>query len=476
MNNHSPLTARSFCLLLAIATLVPIAFVPIADAAGYVWRCRGENTTWDSSTVTWRPTTGSFPIGSAWRGSLETASFAWNNQTPSSRFRFAFSYVGGNTYTAGDGINNILVTNSYTWGTGTLAVTLLRRNKGCPIWPLSRPKLSEADILFNPAFTWENATNPALPLPFNPITLRYDRFNSTIVALHEMGHAFGLAHENNVMGTMDEFYPDGGPIGNANEVHPHADDVAGNLSGYAWQPLFGPWQRDVVASAFRRTGAGTSEEIPAPASVGRGVVRSWPFTVENRSLYDQNGVRVQFYLSTNRWISTGDTFLGSTTLNMPSMFTGTLTANLTIPASVTPGQYFFGYIVDANSQIAEFDEGNNAVGYARRTTVTNANIPPTACFTVTPSSGPSPLFVSMNASCSSDPDGSIVSYNWTTGDGGSRTGQTTSWFYDTNGVYTITLTVRDDDGATRSTTRSVVVFGGDCGFDDICLEEDLDEP
>ena len=467
MKKRTPLIVRSLGIVLAFATLASIA--PSADAAGYVWRCRGENTTWGGSTVTWRPSTGSFPIGSAWRGSLESASFAWNNQTPSSNFRFAFSYVGGNTYTAGDGVNQILVTNSYAWEPGTLGVTLLRRNKGCPIWPFSRPKISEADILFNPAFTWDNQTNPAFPLPFN-------QFNSTIVALHEMGHAFGLRHENNVMGTMDEFYPDGGPIGNANEVHPHADDVLGNISGYAWQPLFGPWQRDVLASAFRRTGAGTSGQIVAPASVGRGVARSWQFTVENRSLYDQNGVRVQFYLSTDRWISSGDTYLGATTLNLPAMFTGTLTANVAIPISVAPGQYFFGYIVDANNQIAEFDEGNNAVGYATPTTVTNANIPPTACFTVTPTSGSAPLFVSMNASCSSDSDGTIVNYAWTTGDGGTRTGQTTSWFYGNGGFFQITLTVRDDDGATRSTTRSVFVSGGNCEPGVICIEDDPPEP
>ena len=48
-------------------------------------------------------------------------------------------------------------------------------------------------------------------------------------------------------------------------------------------------------------------------------------------------------------------------------------------------------------------------------------------------SGTAPLAVAFDGSASSDPDGSIVSYAWTFGDGGSATGATTNHTYQTAG-------------------------------------------
>ena len=81
------------------------------------------------------------------------------------------------------------------------------------------------------------------------------------------------------------------------------------------------------------------------------------------------------------------------------------------------------------------------------------NQPPVADFTPTCSQ----LACSVNASASSDPDGTISSYAWQFGDGGTGTGVTSSRTYAAAGTYTITLTVTDDDGDTASTTRSVTV-------------------
>ena len=80
-----------------------------------------------------------------------------------------------------------------------------------------------------------------------------------------------------------------------------------------------------------------------------------------------------------------------------------------------------------------------------------ANTPPTASFTTSCSQ----LTCSVNASGSTDTDGTITSYAWSFGDGQTAIGMTSSRTYAAAGTYTVTLTVTDDDGATASTTRQV---------------------
>lgn len=89
-----------------------------------------------------------------------------------------------------------------------------------------------------------------------------------------------------------------------------------------------------------------------------------------------------------------------------------------------------------------------------------ANQAPTAAFSVTPESGAAPLEVELDASASSDPDGSITAYAWDFGDGASGDGVAVNHTYGEPGEYTITLTVTDDDGATAKRTATVNVTAG----------------
>jgi PKD repeat protein len=85
------------------------------------------------------------------------------------------------------------------------------------------------------------------------------------------------------------------------------------------------------------------------------------------------------------------------------------------------------------------------------------NQPPVARATATPSAGTAPLAVSFNGSTSSDADGSIVSWAWTFGDGGTGSGATASHTYTAAGSYTAQLTVTDNQGATNSTSVAISV-------------------
>ncbi len=109
-------------------------------------------------------------------------------------------------------------------------------------------------------------------------------------------------------------------------------------------------------------------------------------------------------------------------------------------------------------------------------TVPVPNIAPTASFT----SSCVDSTCSFDGAGSSDPEGTVDSYVWDFGDGGSSTDVTPSYTYPVDGTYTVTLTVTDNDGDTGSSTSVVTVpvpnepptaaFGSDCaqlscGFD-----------
>jgi PKD repeat protein len=81
------------------------------------------------------------------------------------------------------------------------------------------------------------------------------------------------------------------------------------------------------------------------------------------------------------------------------------------------------------------------------------NEPPVASFTYTCTD----LSCDFDGSGSSDSDGSLVSYDWTFGDGGSASGITASHTYGSAGTYNVTLTVTDDGDLTDDQQQSVTV-------------------
>jgi PKD repeat protein len=85
------------------------------------------------------------------------------------------------------------------------------------------------------------------------------------------------------------------------------------------------------------------------------------------------------------------------------------------------------------------------------------NRAPLASFTTTAVTGFAPLTVGLDGSASSDPDGRVVSWAWSFGDGGTATTAATTHVYPAPGTYTASLTVTDDRGATGTTTRMIVV-------------------
>jgi PKD domain len=83
--------------------------------------------------------------------------------------------------------------------------------------------------------------------------------------------------------------------------------------------------------------------------------------------------------------------------------------------------------------------------------------PPTATFSFAPASPQAGTTVSFDAHDSSDPDGSVVSYSWSFGDGAHSTGAQVGHVYAQPGTYVAQLTVTDNGGVTDVTSQAVTV-------------------
>jgi len=102
-------------------------------------------------------------------------------------------------------------------------------------------------------------------------------------------------------------------------------------------------------------------------------------------------------------------------------------------------------------------DNEGAVG-TKTESITVLNRPPVADLTASATIVDKQETVTFDASGSYDPDGYIVSYSWDFGDGSTATGVVVDHAYEDDGVYTVTLTVTDDNGATGSATATKTVL------------------
>lgn len=103
----------------------------------------------------------------------------------------------------------------------------------------------------------------------------------------------------------------------------------------------------------------------------------------------------------------------------------------------------------------------NAGGYSPYSNVASivagVSQPPTAVMSAAPATGTAPLTVIFDGSRSTDPDGTVASWAWAFGDGGSATGARMAHVYTAPGTYTASLTVTDNSAASATTTSAIVV-------------------
>ncbi len=89
-------------------------------------------------------------------------------------------------------------------------------------------------------------------------------------------------------------------------------------------------------------------------------------------------------------------------------------------------------------------------------TITPAPMPPTAD-AGGPYSGVVGAVISFDGTGSMDPDGTLASYAWDFGDGATASGPTPTHSYSVDGLFTVTLTVTDNDGLTGTDATSATI-------------------
>ncbi|HHF55501.1 MAG TPA: PKD domain-containing protein, partial [Thermoplasmatales archaeon] len=110
------------------------------------------------------------------------------------------------------------------------------------------------------------------------------------------------------------------------------------------------------------------------------------------------------------------------------------------------GEYFVTLIIEDN------DGGRNETSLLLK-----INAPPIANFTWQPQNPTDLDEITFNASFSHDLDGYIANYTWNFGDGSIAYGEVVQHRYNDDGTYNVTLTVTDNDGATSTITKEIIV-------------------
>ncbi|MCC7478033.1 PKD domain-containing protein [bacterium] len=134
------------------------------------------------------------------------------------------------------------------------------------------------------------------------------------------------------------------------------------------------------------------------------------------------------------------------------------TFEITNGGPTQPAVYTAGGIQTVGVRVTDDDGATDST-----TSTCDVNEPPLASLTPNPGSGAKPLNVTWDASASSDPDGTIVTFDWDMDNDGSFEildgGSSRNLSYIVIGSITVGVRVTDNDGATAQTTATVDVQG-----------------
>lgn len=463
--------------VLSGAALLLLIGAQSANAANFLNTCNGRPMGLPNASVAWSVSSAGFPAGGTWDTALRAA-IARVNDNPS-RLRMSIANNSDTSVAIGNGQNEIWFSGNAAEASPAVAYNYYDCNTSTGVG-----FISESDVLFynGEPYTADMTVNARLygygggQRPFQT------------TAVHEFGHALGLAHSNseyNVMGTDFYFMTTNAGVGRA-YLGADASDGAVRIYGAATTSV-----QDVSLSHWKYSGASgaysshaktilanaSGTELSSTIDAGEkryavtgGQTVQLELTRENSGQSAQSA-RIGYYLSTDNRIDAADRQLAVETLNVGLGDPTTWRRTLTLPTGLATGKYWLGAIIDDNNAIAERVEDNNAMYIPVSYTGGGGggNQPPAANF----STSISGLTVTFTDG-STDADGSIASRSWSFGDGTTSTAVNPTKTYVAAGTYTVSLTVTDNQGASNTTSRSVTVSTGGGGLPE-CTASRTDE-
>lgn len=291
---------------------------------------------------------------------------------------------------------------------------------------------------------------------------------------HEAGHALGLSHD----GTTSVGYYSGhgawAPIMGVGYARPVTQWSAGNYANannteddFAVMSSFGAPLRaddapDSVASPMA-LGAGPSLSVSGRITTAADVdaysfsaaAGAATITVTPAAVSPDLDVKLSLYRN-------GSLVTSSDPAVSMSGYDSASGLNAVITTTLTAGTYVV--TVEGTGFGDPFETGYSDYGSLGTYTLTGtiatssaSNLAPTAAVTASATSGVAPLTVSFSGAGSSDPDGSISSYQWAFSNGATASTMTASTVFTSAGTHAATLTVVDNDGATASKSVTITV-------------------
>jgi hypothetical protein len=358
--------------------LFTVILLMLASCAGntlfaYRWmRCgpiREERLKWDHDTVRFRAAAISFPAGTRWRSALGDAGGLWNRTPTIFRYHITFDEFG---------VGRRNHQNEIYFSDSLEAPAVAR------VWHPRRAacEIKEADIVFNTAGGW-GILEPGLKARF---IAHFDGAGTALrafqgAALHELGHAQGLAHEERVYNIMGQEWNHVHANGSTAASYPGVDAVRASMDTYGrlapgmnqdlsvahfkWMSPAGDYSAHRRTQLFDTSGAPL---VDVGAFEPRFVVRPGQ-TIQVEFGYESLGVpsssfMVSYHLSYDDEITTADPVIATRYIALEdSTYVGAESTRITLrlPTWLTPGtRYWIGAIIDPWNVIAEVDETNNA--------------------------------------------------------------------------------------------------------------------